>query len=85
MGGSMAGMVLHEVNMNNFLSQLYPTGAEKVSSQNELSLAEISAADFLAAVDQGIINLDDYTGGEKVASNEMLGSVTQKSCISSNQ
>tara|TARA_Y100001973_G_scaffold106120_1_gene182162 strand:- start:8193 stop:8627 length:435 start_codon:yes stop_codon:yes gene_type:complete len=56
--------------MNKILSQLYHTGAEKVSSQNEISLDEISAADFLAAVDQGILDLGDYTGGEKVASEE---------------
>ena len=63
-------MVLHEITMNKIMSQLYQTGAEKVSSQKELTLDEISAADFLAAVDEGVIDLGDFVNQEKVANSE---------------
>ena len=61
-------MVLHESTMNKFLSHLYQTGVEKVSSQNEITLDDISAADLIAAANEGLIDLNDYINTEKTAS-----------------
>ena len=48
-----------------------------MSSQNEISLNEISAADFLAAVDNGLIDLNEFVDSEKVANSEEATDLSQ--------
>ena len=59
--------------MNALLASLYGTGQEKVASEEateEIDLSQISAADFIAGLEEGSITLPD---DEKTASEESEG------------
>ncbi len=51
--------------MNQTLANIYGNGIEKTATSEEITLDNISAADFLAAVESGDIDLDSLTAPEE--------------------